>query len=189
MVCSSAGVQAGVIDTVTGWNGTSFISAWAVQNTATYGQTITATQSAGKLQDFTFYLFAPTAGTAADFQAFVYSWDGTKIAGSALYTSSILTAPTTATFTPITINTGGLILTPGQQYVLMFTTSSVAQASPSISYRYGSPSIDAYAGGTFVFQNNGTNFANLSTVAWSSFTSDLAFTATLDSLLHPSSDR
>jgi hypothetical protein len=95
----------------------------------------------------------------------------------------VLTAPGGSAFVPATINTGGVRLTPGTQYVLFFTTSSVVQGGSS-SYRYGALTNNtAVPGGQFVFQNNGTNFANLSTTSWSFIPEDLAFIALLNGLL------
>ena len=104
------------IDTTPQWNGTQFISSWGVTNTATYGQTITPTVGQTRLSSFTFQL-AQTSGTAPQYQAFVYQWDATnqRITGSALFSSSVFTAPAGAAFTPVTINTGNVVLTPGQQ--------------------------------------------------------------------------
>jgi uncharacterized protein with beta-barrel porin domain len=168
------------IDTTPAWNGTNFISSWGVPNTATYGQTITATTTQSRLTDFTFYLNQQN-GTAPQYQAFVYQWDDTtrRIVGPALYTSGIMTAPSGSVFNPVTISTGGVLLTPGQQYVLFLTTSTVSGQANG-SYRWGSVGNNTtYAGGQFVFQNNGTNFGNLSTANWSFIAEDLAFIAAL----------
>ncbi len=163
------------------WNGTTFISAWGVPNTATYGQTITPTAGQTVLSSFTFDL-RQASGTAPQFQAFVYQWDpvNNRITGASLFTSTVFTAPTTgAAFAPVTINTGSVVLSPGRQYVMFLSTSTVG-GQPNSSYRYGSIGNNtAYAGGQFVFQNNGTNFNNLSTTSWIFINQDLAFTAIL----------
>ena len=175
------------IDTVPSWNGTSFISNWGVTNTATYGQTITATNLNSKLNSFTFEL-AQESGTPPNYQAFVYQWDpvNRRIVGPALFTSVASVAPTTPnpnTYAPVTFNTGGIQLTAGQQYVLFFTTSSQTNGAGG-QYRYGALTNNTtYPGGQFVFQNNGStntpaDFAALSTVTWSFINEDLAFTAT-----------
>jgi uncharacterized protein with beta-barrel porin domain len=129
-----------------------------------------------RLSSFTFQL-NQTSGTAPQYQAFVYQWDPTnqRITGPALFGSGAFTAPG-AGFSPVTINTGNVVLTPGQQYVLFLTTSTIA-AQPNSSYRYGSVANTAYTGGQFVFQNNGTNFNQLSTANWSTIALDLAFQA------------
>jgi hypothetical protein len=148
-----------------------------VTNTATYGQTITATASQTRLSSFTFQL-NQTSGTAPQYQAFVYQWDATnqRITGSALFASGVFTAPSGAAFSPVTINTGSVVLTPGQQYVLFLSTSN-QQPQANGSYKYGSVANTAYAGGQFVFQNNGANFNQLSTTTWTTIAIDLAFQA------------
>jgi len=172
---ASASAQ-GIINTIPQWDGVQFISSWGVPNTATYGQTITPTAGQTRLSSFTFQL-NQTSGTAPQYQAFVYQWDTTnqRITGPALFGSSVFTAPG-AGFSPVTINTGNVVLTPGQQYVLFLTTSTVG-GQPNSSYRYGSVANTAYTGGQFVFQNNGTNFGQLSTTNWSTIAIDLAFQA------------
>lgn len=181
LLALGAPASAQTIDTHPQWNGTTFISSWGVPNTATYGQTITATAGQAVLSSFTFEL-SQTGGTAPQYQAFVYQWDpvNRRITGSSLFTSNVFTAPTTgAAYSPVTINTGSVVLAPGQQYVLFLTTSTVG-GQPNSAYRYGSVGTNtAYAGGQFVFQNNGTNFNNLSTNTWSFIAQDLAFTAIL----------
>ena len=179
LLALSVPARAQIIDTTPQWNGTQFISSWGVPNTATYGQTITPTATQTRLSSFTFQLFQ-SSGTAPQYQAFVYQWDPTnqRITGSALFGSSVFTAPSGAAFTPVTINTGGVVLTPGQQYVLFLTTSTIT-GQANAAYRYGSVGNTAYTGGQFVFQNNGTNFNQLSTNNWSFIALDLAFQAML----------
>jgi uncharacterized protein with beta-barrel porin domain len=172
---ASASAQS-IINTIPQWDGVQFISSWGVPNTATYGQTITPTAGQTRLSSFTFQL-NQTSGTAPQYQAFVFQWDATnqRIIGPALFGSSVFTAPG-AGFSPVTINTGNVVLTPGQQYVLFLTTSTVG-GQPNSAYRYGSTANTAYTGGQFVFQNNGTNFNQLSTANWSTIALDLAFQA------------
>src|SRR4029079_18647723 len=102
----SASANAQSIDTTTQWDGIRFIGDWGVTNTATYGQTITPTVAQTRLSSFTFQL-SQIAGAAPQYQAFVYQWDATNqlIIGSALFSSSVLTAPSGAAFAPVTIQT------------------------------------------------------------------------------------
>ena len=87
----SVSASAQIIDTMPQWDGIQFISSWGVPNTATYGQTITATATQTRLSSFTFQL-NQTSGTAPQYQAFVYQWDATnqRITGPALFGSSVL---------------------------------------------------------------------------------------------------
>jgi autotransporter-like protein len=161
------------INTLPDWDGAQFISSWGVPNTQTYGQTITATLTNSVLSSMTFQLNNQSGGPA-QYQAFVYAWDATnsRITGPALFASGLLTAPSGATFQPVTISTGKVTLTPGQQYVLFLSTSNGTQVNSA--YRWGSVNNSLVPGGQFVFQNNGTNFNNLSTASWSTVAIDLA---------------
>jgi hypothetical protein len=122
LLCGAALLALGVpamadnIDTTPQWNGSNSISSWGVTDTATYGQTITPTTGQRILTGFTFEL-ARTLGTAPQYQAFVYQWDSVnnRITGTALFSSAVFTAPAATTFTAVTINTGSIVLTPGQQ--------------------------------------------------------------------------
>lgn len=168
-----------VIDTRPAWNGTSFISTFGVPNTATYGQTITPTSAQTNLQDFTFYL-AQSSGTAPQVQAFVYKWNPTtqRIVGSPLYQSTVFIAPSGAGYSPVTVSTGGVTLVAGSQYVTFLTTSMTSPQS-SANYKWGSIGSDGvYAGGSFVYFNNGMNFSLLSSASWSWISQDLAFLMT-----------
>lgn len=179
------------INTMPFWNGTTFISSWGVPNTATYGQTITPNNTQRNLRSFTFNL-ALQSGVAPQFQAFVYAWDGTRALGPALFSSAIMTAPTTATpstYSMVTISTGtsGVVLVPGTQYVLFLTTSTVSGQANG-TYRYGALTNNTtYPGGEFVFFNNGTDFAQLLSANWSRIAEDLAFIALFSPLLRGTS--
>lgn len=166
------------IDTAAGWDGSQSISSWGVPDTATYGQTITANGSQTGLRDFTFYLNFG-GGAPVNTQAFVYAWDpvGLRLTGNALFASDVFTAPSTAGFSPVLVQTGGVSLNAGSQYVLFLTTSTAPGQSTG-SYTWGTVSDDTYAGGTFVYQNNATDFASLGNRGWDvgSF-GDLAFKA------------
>ena len=174
------------IDTHPQWNGVQSIQSWGVTDTATYGQTITPTAQQTRLGSFTFEL-ARTSGTAPQYQAFVYQWDSVnnRITGTALFSSGVFTAPSGTAFSAVTINTGSVILTAGQQYVLFLSTSN-QQPQANSAYKYGQVGNNtAYAGGQFVFQNNGANFGQLSTNNWSTIAEDLAFIASFNFLLKP----
>jgi outer membrane autotransporter protein len=186
LLALSVPAMADNIDTTPQWNGTNSVFSWGIfAQTPTYGQTITPVVGQTRLSGFTFEL-AQTSGTAPQYQAFVYQWDSVnnRIIGTALFSSAVFTAPAATTFTPVTINTGGVVLTPGQQYVLFLTTSTVS-GQPAAAYKYGELSNNTtYPGGQFVFSNDPT-FAGLSTASWSNQAFDLAFIAMLSGLLSP----
>jgi hypothetical protein len=140
------------------------------------------------LDSFTFYI---DGAATLEFQAEVYAWNGSLLGGNplqgaigpALFTSPVLSYTDTdgaGTFTPITINTGGLSL-PRGQYVALFTTSGL-QANGSGTTLWGNISFSHVAnngGGGFNFYNNGDNRALINTSPWDDFADfgDLAWTA------------
>lgn len=174
----SAPASAQNIDTTPYWNGTTFISSFGRPNTATYGQTITADSSSRRLTSFTFNVMRQS-GADIPFQAYVYAWDSvsSRATGPALFESPVMTISGT-TYTAYTVSTGMLSLTPGRQYVLLFTTTNIPGANGTA--RYGALTNNTqYAGGQFVFINNGTlGLASLTSLPWSFIAEDLAFTAT-----------
>jgi uncharacterized protein with beta-barrel porin domain len=187
LLALSSPAMAQNINTITSWDGVNAISPWGVfENTPTYGETITATSTQRILTGFTFEL-ARLSGTAPQYQAFVYQYNPVTnlITGPALFTSGVLTAPSATTFTAVTVNTGSIVLTPGQQYVLFLSTANLA-GQPGASYKWGQlTNTTTYTGGQFVF-NNGADFNSLSTGAWSIFKpNDLAFIAMLSGLFGP----
>lgn len=140
------------------------------------GQTITA-PAESRLSGFTFSLrlnfFDPS-----QFRAAVYQWDGatSRATGPALFTSAVMTSPNTSSFTPVAINTGGIVLTPGQQYVLFLTTAGVTQTGASSYTGFASTMGNTYAGGTSVWQLS-TGVADLTGTSWGVGNNDFAFLA------------
>jgi hypothetical protein len=173
LVLAGTPLSAQTINTIGGWNGTTYISTFGIPNTQTYGQLVTVPNTAGPLESFSFELNVPS--TLA-FRGEVYAWDGSKATGPSLFESPV-TSTSGSGFQKITFNTGGLSLTPGNVYVL-FATSSLDNAGHSGSGTWGSLTNNtAYPGGQFVFINNGTNTAQWTTTNWSSISQDLAFEA------------
>lgn len=162
LLALSSAAQAELIDTTA-----SYTSSWqpfSDTDTATYGQTFTV-GSATALDSFTLYLDS-AAGTV-DFKGYVFAWDGAKATGSALYASGLQqfsgSAPTGFTF-----NTGGLALTSGAQYVAFLSTSGVAGGEDGWAHMPSSGPFgsDPYAGGGFVYYNNGDDFSLLTSNVW-----------------------
>jgi len=152
-------------------------------NTATYGQTITAPLVDHVLTDFTFYLNDSVNPDFIDFQAYVYAWDATNhwTVGPALYASGPLSTSNNGGaggYEAFTISTGAVSLTPGGSYVLFFSASNLFDGQTG-NGDFAARDNDPYAGGNFVFINNGSNFGQLSTTSWGQIsTYDAAFKAT-----------
>ena len=168
--------------TTIGAGGGGFIQSWGKDNTQTYGQTIT-TPTDNILNSFSFWLgrtstnYPDPSEPSLDFMAYVYAWDGgaSHATGPALYTSSVFThnATPATPFTEYTFNTGGLSLTTGSVYALFLSTSGLA-GSGRIQWEATG---EEYAGGNFVFLNNGENTSAWTTDEWSVYASDLHFEA------------
>lgn len=161
------------INTIPGWNGSGFISSFGVTNTATYGETISVPAGASPLNSFSFEI--GYCSNSVTFRGEVYAWDGTKATGPALFESATQTVAAGSSYQLVTFNTGGLTLTPGA-YVLFASTSRDQGDAPPSSCRWGSVGNNtAYAGGQFVYMNNGPDPTQWTLTTWSIIAQDLAF--------------
>jgi hypothetical protein len=136
---------------------------FGVPNTATYGQTFTV-GGENVLNSFSMYLVG--SADEVDFRAYIYAWDGGKATGNALFASAIQGYSNgTQTPTEFAFATPGLTLDTGSQYVAFLSTSAVQIERPYVAV--GMPGAgDVYAGGSFVYLNNGADFAALTRDAW-----------------------
>ena len=175
-VSAEASVTAPSIDTTPSWNGALYVASFGLPNTATYGQTITMTETA-TLTRFSFYMkVIPTAV----FRGLVYAWDGTKATGDALFESAAMSTTQGNNFEEVVFNIPcGIVLNAGQQYVL-FASVSKDPSQPETAGSWGA-TVDntPYSGGQFVFINNGTDPSQWTSMTWSTIGVDLAFRATI----------
>ena len=147
------------------------ISSWGYPNTATYGQVITTVAGTTQLDSFSFNI---QNGGSIVYRVYVMAWDGAKAVGPVLFESADQVASGSNQYT---YNTGGINLLAGTQYVLFASISNTYFPTNSNGV-FGARSDNPYAGGSFVYMNNGSNFSMLTSNTWSSFTTyDLAFTA------------
>lgn len=179
------------IDTASGWDGSQYLWPFGAASqgyTPTYGETLTVPASDQRLQSFTFHLDVPTD---VPLRGAVYAWDETtqSVTGAALWSGA---AQSTAGYDPgahafegVTFDTGGIDLRAGEHVVAFVTTLEDPSSDPGFGFaaaRWGGS--DAYAGGHFVFSNDGT-FAGLLGDQWGTLDFapyvDLAFGATFTS--------
>lgn len=158
---------AGTISTWGSWNGSSMFSDFGTPDTATYGQVVTVPAGQARLESFTFYLEVPSALT---FRAYVYAWSGEKATGPQLYESPDLHTSEEGVYQPITVDTGGVSVTPGEQYVLFFSVSNdQAEDAPREEeegqWAGGIPN-SVYSEGEFVYLNNEYEPAQWTTGEW-----------------------
>jgi hypothetical protein len=159
------------------------ICCWGTPYTATFGQVITA-PSDNVLNNFTFYV----NGGGNIFDAHVGSWNGNSIDSLLFSTGPITTTGTSDAYTAYQINTGGLNLTTGQQYVLFFTTSNHYDVQGNTEW----VAFDGWWPGStegtmFVWANNGSDFSLLYKpwIVCSSCEADLKFEANFTSASEP----
>lgn len=169
-----------VIDTITGWNGTSEVFTFtdSSSTTQTYGQTITIPAVQNVLTSFTFEIKLPAS---VSFAGYVYGWDGAEATGPALFTSAPTHTTGSGGFEAITFNTGSLNLQSGAQYVLFASSTGLTSSAPG-SGSFGFNVSNPYTNGLYVFTNETTS-ASWTTTSWtqnwSGPGSDLAFRVTL----------
>jgi len=155
------------IDTTGSQN--SAISYFGEPNTATYGQTFTLSSMA-TLTDFTFFVNDRQNSTigATNFAAYLMAWDSVtaRATGPVLFQSGNLSSANAGGFEQFTINTGSLLLDAGQ-YVAFFNLSNNFDGTNDAATFASVSGSSAYAGGAFVFLNNGNNFGAVTTNQWS----------------------
>jgi hypothetical protein len=143
------------------------ISPFGKPDAQTFGQTFTAPLD-NVFQNFTFYL--GPAGSLV-FRAYVYAWDvgATRATGPALFTSNPIIGPIGfGGFFPVTATLGGLVLNPGGAYVAFFSSSGQGTIGEiALQDAWDSPAANQYAGGAFVYLNNGENTGAFTTQQWS----------------------
>jgi hypothetical protein len=183
--------------------------------TSTFGQTFIAPSGPTvTLNDFSFRAETsfPFEGTAnLQMRAFVFSWSGSLIGhgGGAVGNPLYMSAP--FQFSPpnrpdgwvplsATIGGNGLVLTPGQRYVMGFTISNPADyaaSQGSIEFQclavrhppFPVPAHVNFGSGGAVWLNNSNNFIALNTTVWDTWgdIGAMAFTAHFTVVPEPSS--
>jgi hypothetical protein len=150
-----------VIDTTGSQVGT--VQPFGYSNTATYGQTFTASGPDTVIDSFSLFLGERYSGAGTlDLRGYLAVWDGTK-AGTLLFTSATQTMNAAGTLQEFAFNTGGISLVDGMQYVAFLSISDLGLQDAST---FRMPTGEVLAGGDFVYENNGTNFNSLFTQPW-----------------------
>ena len=144
------------------WNGPLSPTGYDVP-APTVGQVITApTDGNNTLESFTVAMPGSSPGFQLNMTAAVFAWDATDFhpAGSALVDTAISspemtgTAPYLNDFYNLTFSPG-VQLSPGQQYVVLFSTLGVSQSHFYDGDSFGVTFTDTYAGGEMVFASVG----------------------------------
>jgi hypothetical protein len=183
LIAPATGQASTTLSTFSAWNGSAYINQFGDPDTATYGQTVTAPSGTNRLSSFTFYVELPTGLV---FRPYVYAWSGTQATGPALYEGPETHTTEARVFQPVTINTGGVLVTPGQKYVLFFSISNDKAIDEGTNlggdwgYIFGG---GGYSEGSFVYINNSYKPEQWTDNSWEERTgSSLAFTAVFGDL-------
>lgn len=180
LVSAIPGRAQSIIETITGWNGSTDVFSFTdpSSTTQTYGQTFTVPGVQTVLTSFTFEIKLPAS---VSFAGYVYAWNGAEATGPALYTSAATSTTGSGNFEAITFNTGSLNLQAGSQYVVFASTTGLTSSAPG-SGSFGFLSSNPYANGLYVFTNETTSASWTTTPwtqDWNGTGSDLAFRITL----------
>lgn len=173
-VATPAVHAAEIIDNSGSVNGT--ISPFGSPNTATYGQTFVSPGQ--RLNSFSLFLTGGTPGAdLLNFRGFIGTWTGDRL-GSVLWTSDIRTADQVGSLQEIAFNTGSINVMSGITYVAFLSISGLGSQQGGTFSMPTAP--NSSIAGNFVFQNNGDNFASLSSAGWSIPSLDAQFKASFD---------
>jgi hypothetical protein len=139
------------------------IGSWGTPDssaTPSYGEMFVDPAGNPFLQSATFMISNANA-SSIPYQAYVYSWTGSAITGSALFTSSPQSvAPTgsVSTFAANTISSMNTLLIPGNSYIVLFST--IGFTGPLGGARWQTATQASYPQGAFDYNNSAT-FAGL----------------------------
>ncbi|MFD1694867.1 autotransporter domain-containing protein [Roseibium aestuarii] len=141
----------------------------------TLGQTFTVGTTETVLDSVSFLFVPPDSSTVLNYKAYLYSWNGLNGVGSPLFESQTQTA--TEDEYLVTLQTGGLQLQAGGQYVIFFTTATLPAQEGAFAYSYAFD--QSYAGGALIGSNFGASFADVVAMTDASLVSnyDLYFVA------------
>jgi len=154
------------INNFTGYNDGWFPFGDPNNATQTYGEVFTAPSGGDtNLASFSFYMGNPYFDGNIVAGAYIATWTGTH-AGALLYDSGQFNYDNVGN-EELTFNTGGLTVTPGQQYVMFLSTSKFHGQSTGASFvSYGDT--NDYLNG-FAYFNNGGSFDGLFFNDWDAF--------------------
>ena len=156
---ASGTLNATTITTVPYWNGTSYVIPELGESipgngapVAIWGQTFTVPDDSSVLNNFSVWMENITPNPLL-FDGSIMQWTGQHATGPVLYQSGSITLAQDVNFHPVSFDQLNLALTPGQQYVFLF---SVANNQDGLDRRgrlssiatdaFGNP-FDAYTGG------------------------------------------
>ncbi len=160
-----------VIDTTANWKGTEsaapFGDGGAVE---VFGQTFVVLAEAPTLQSLSFWLqHSPddTSGEDLYFSIAVMEWNTDRASGPVLFESTLQSITTAqSTMTEYLVDTGGLNLVPGQEYVAFLSAKNGFWDATSTLMRVGWQNADTYSNGAAWTLNTDNNPNLITSAAW-----------------------
>lgn len=160
-----------VIDTTANWKGTesaaSLGDGGAVE---VFGQTFVVAAGAPTLQRLSFWLQHSSVDTSGEdlfFSFVVMGWNTDRATGPVLYESALQSITTAqSTMTEYHVDTGGLNLVPGQEYVAFLSTNNGFWDATSTLIRVGWQNADTYPDGAAWTLNTDNDRNLITSAAW-----------------------
>jgi hypothetical protein len=147
--------------------------------------------SSVSLNSFTFYMQEYAgSGNTITIQADIYSWNGNDPTGSPLFSQN-LSVTDDGAFQAVTATTGGLTLTPGGNYIALFTTidptsaAANGSANTQFAWEHVASSTPAIDGGGSADYFLGSDYSQLTSGTWGNQT-PFAWQATFNAVPEPS---
>jgi hypothetical protein len=164
LLVAMSGFAATSINNFTGFNDYWHPYGDGSDSTQTYGELFTApTNGDNNLTSFSFYTGDPIDSGNIITGAYIATWTGSN-AGSLLFSSAQITYDNNGN-EKVSVDTGGLALNGGAEYVMFLSTSNYhGQSSGSTYISQGSTNPNLLG---FVYSNNGGDFNSLFTSPWS----------------------
>ncbi len=164
-----------VMNTAIGWNGEDSSAPFGKGNIGTgavevYGQTFVVAADAPTLQRLSFWLqYSPndTSGEDVFFSVVVMAWNTDRATGPVLYESALQSITTAQSMmTEYLVDTGGLILVPGQEYVAFLSANNGFWNTTSTLIRVGFQNADVYSQGAAWILDTDNNLNLVTSAPW-----------------------
>ncbi len=159
------------IDTTVGWNGTESAAPFGDGGaTEVFGQTFVVLADAPTLQRLSFWLqHSPddTSGEDLFFSVVVMAWNIDRATGPILYESQLQSITTAQSMmTEYLVDTGGLILVPGQEYIAFLSANNGSWDATSTLIRVGFQNSDVYSEGAAWTLDSDNDLGLITSAAW-----------------------
>ena len=164
-----------VIDTTVGWDGQENLAPFGkgsggTESLEVYGQTFVVAANAPTLQRLSFWLqYSPndTSGEDVFFSVVVMGWNTDRATGPVLYESALQSITTAqSVMTEYLVDTGGLILVPGQEYVAFLSANNGFWNTTSTLIRVGFQNSDVYSQGAAWILDTDNNLNLVTSAPW-----------------------